>query len=527
MRKLFKTFAFLLVFVLITGTIPVQAKKELSMPKELVLYVDGSKGQKEDGTRCEIGDTQDVSALIQGFKSSTMKVTLSCAKNNVVKIDGTKIKAVGIGTADVNVTVSKKTTGKTTFSKTLKVIVKKNATKVTAVGIADCQIFQYGQTISVSLPTDDDTDLRALAVDVPDDIIIEADVTTRTWKVTFLGTGYATFTAIAYQSEEYPVATCKESFMVKVNPTFVGPLALKKSFINTGRSDNAVPVTMTANKAAQQSSVPASVKVCAKVEVVFKKGVEGSTITKLIKAPASVEIINNQKGSVEYPTPKVTTSPTTTTTPTVPPSETPTKTPTEAPTETPTEAPTPQVPVVSISGGGDYYLNDSASPITSSLSGNYDGEISYQWFKKSGLAEFSDDFSGNSGETAISGATSSSYTPSTSECGFWIYYVKVTNTCSGSSLSGTSNEVSVIVEPKPATIRWNANGGKWQSDSGDKTELVHDTTVGSALGITVADPIRDGYRFVGWSYSSSGSVITLPDVIPDNGLSFYAIWEQE
>ena len=36
----------------------------------------------------------------------------------------------------------------------------------------------------------------------------------------------------------------------------------------TGKSDNAVPVTMTANKAALSSSVPASVAVYAKVDVV-------------------------------------------------------------------------------------------------------------------------------------------------------------------------------------------------------------------------------------------------------------------
>ena len=59
-----------------------------------------------------------------------------------------------------------------------------------------------------------------------------------------------------------------------------------------------IPVEMTANKAALKSSVRTNVSVYAKVDVIFKKGAEGSTVTTK-KDGASAKVKNNTKGTVE------------------------------------------------------------------------------------------------------------------------------------------------------------------------------------------------------------------------------------
>ena len=70
------------------------------------------------------------------------------------------------------------------------------------------------------------------------------------------------------------------------------------NLIMKGKSDKAVPVTMTANKTALSSSVPASVAVYAKVDVVFKKGAEGSTVTTR-KDGATANVQNKTRGQIE------------------------------------------------------------------------------------------------------------------------------------------------------------------------------------------------------------------------------------
>ena len=53
MGKLFKICALLLVLSLVIGYVPVSAEDSLTMQKEKVLYLDGSKGKKADGTSCK------------------------------------------------------------------------------------------------------------------------------------------------------------------------------------------------------------------------------------------------------------------------------------------------------------------------------------------------------------------------------------------------------------------------------------------------------------------------------------------
>lgn len=63
--------------------------------------------------------------------------------------------------------------------------------------------------------------------------------------------------------------------------------------------------------------------------------------------------------------------------------------------------------------GATYSLNGKARPLTVEASVSDGGVLSYQWFKD---------------EKEISSAVTSSYTPSTTEVGSSVYYVRVTNT---------------------------------------------------------------------------------------------------
>lgn len=93
---------------------------------------------------------------------------------------------------------------------------------------------------------------------------------------------------------------------------------------------------------------------------------------------------------------------------------------------------TPTSPTFSTNFGTvtrSYYLNStSVEALTVSASGN--GTISYQWYKDS---------------SAISGATSSSYTPSATTSGDFTYYCKVTNTLNGTTSTSDTGAVNITI----------------------------------------------------------------------------------
>ncbi len=71
------------------------------------------------------------------------------------------------------------------------------------------------------------------------------------------------------------------------------------------------------------------------------------------------------------------------------------------------------------------------------------------------------------------------------------------------------------------TIAWNANGG--DALTGDYTSGSVD--FGTAIA-KPADPTRTGYDFAGWNTSASATTaITTAETMPDNDLTYYAVWE--
>ena len=223
MRKFFKSLAVLLALTLIVGVIPAAAADSLSMQKEKVLYLDGSKGQKEDGTQCKTSYKKLVANMIKGFDKDTMSVVLSSADKDIVKTTKAgRIVAKSLGTTTVTVTV-KDASDEVQLKQDLKVIVKKNATDATFTveNIADGDKFTVGQTIVVKLPRKGvDTDQRSLVSS--DDTIAtvkeQAD-SKRVYDVTFVKAGEVTITAKAYQSSKYPAKTAEKVMKVTVaNP---------------------------------------------------------------------------------------------------------------------------------------------------------------------------------------------------------------------------------------------------------------------------------------------------------------------
>ena len=90
---------------------------------------------------------------------------------------------------------------------------------------------------------------------------------------------------------------------------------------------------------------------------------------------------------------------------------------------------------------GNYSMNETAAALMVKASAN--GTLSYQWYKNSEKSI--------TGATAISGATSDSYIPSTTTEGVTYYYCVVTNTLNGTTKTKTSDIATVTVAEVIAT----------------------------------------------------------------------------
>ena len=97
-----------------------------------------------------------------------------------------------------------------------------------------------------------------------------------------------------------------------------------------------------------------------------------------------------------------------------------------------------QIPVISLQPvNGSYTQNATAAALTVSASVTK-GTLSYQWYSNTANSY--------TGMTSISGATSSSYTPSTASTGTRYYYCKITNTDNTASGNKTASIDSAIAE---------------------------------------------------------------------------------
>ena len=102
----------------------------------------------------------------------------------------------------------------------------------------------------------------------------------------------------------------------------------------------------------------------------------------------------------------------------------------------------PSITAQPATAAANYEQDAAATALSVTATGS--GTLTYQWYKNTTAS--------NTSGTAISGATSASYTPSTAEAGTLYYYCIVTNTESGKSgTTATSNVSGAITVTYPAT----------------------------------------------------------------------------
>jgi hypothetical protein len=146
-------------------------------------------------------------------------------------------------------------------------------------------------------------------------------------------------------------------------------------------------------------------------------------------------------------------------------------------------------PVITVQPVGGVYLpGASVTPLSVTASVTDGGSLTYQWYSTS--------TPGTSGGTAVSGATSASFTPSTVTAGTVYYYTEVTNT--NNSVDGTKTAVRASNAVKFIT--------GWESLS------VYEERGGSSYSFSPNSIIFANNRFVAvGGYISSGGQIGWSD----------------
>ena len=224
MKKFFKALALVLALTLVIGTIPVSADTATigikKNRKSWVVFLDGAKGLKADGTQAGRKRTYKISKLVEGFDEETMDIKLESTDKTVVKTSNKKDKVYGqkMGSALVNIYVYDKESEKLIGSTAILIKVKKNATEVNYyVADSEGNLVDTSKKLGVNVPytlvltrldaegNKTDTDYRRLTCEDAS-VTIEADEAYSAhtkYTVTFTKSGEFTLIGGAYQSEAY------------------------------------------------------------------------------------------------------------------------------------------------------------------------------------------------------------------------------------------------------------------------------------------------------------------------------------
>ena len=146
-------------------------------------------------------------------------------------------------------------------------------------------------------------------------------------------------------------------------------------------------------------------------------------------------------------------------------------------------------------------VNGTATTLTSSLSGVTG--LTYQWY--------SNTTSSNTGGTIIANATSSTYTPTTSNAGIKYYYVVVTNSTGCVSPSTVSGAITINAVPTIA-LASSTNNVTYDVNS-QTTTLSYSGTTGTPTDYSItwnANPTNSFATITNANLSSSPITITVP-----------------
>ena len=133
----------------------------------------------------------------------------------------------------------------------------------------------------------------------------------------------------------------------------------------------------------------------------------------------------------------------------------------------------------------------TAYSVTSSGAG-----LTYQWY--------SNTVNSNSGGSLISGANSSSYTPSTSTAGTLYYYCIVSGTCTSPAVSNVSGAVTVFALPVSGALTPTPATGAVCTG----TNVSATATAGSGGTGTITDVLQYRYDGGSWAAYTSGNSLT-------------------
>ena len=147
------------------------------------------------------------------------------------------------------------------------------------------------------------------------------------------------------------------------------------------------------------------------------------------------------------------------------------------------------------------------------------GTLSYQWYSNTTAV--------NSGGMPISGATGSSYAPSTGTAGAYYYYVAVANTIPDNGDGGTktavtvSNVATLTVSSQWYTVTYN------YSENGGISATATAATVGfgSAIDLTPTATKTD-WEFVGWNTDKNATAALTSLTMDFSDLTLYAIYRK-
>ncbi len=168
-----------------------------------------------------------------------------------------------------------------------------------------------------------------------------------------------------------------------------------------------------------------------------------------------------------------------------------------------------------------YNQGASATALSVSATAANDGALSYQWYKNETNKSALD----AEGAEAIDGATSATYTPSTTEAGTTYYFCKVTE--EGNANVATTRIATVKVSPAGYTVTYSL---------GDVTGTVGTLPEGADHVTSVTIPTnktlyKDGYTLTAWNDGSADHALgsemtvtantTLTPVFTANGASTY------
>lgn len=91
--------------------------------------------------------------------------------------------------------------------------------------------------------------------------------------------------------------------------------------------------------------------------------------------------------------------------------------------------------------------------------------------------------------------------------------------------NGASITVEAVWEAKKYPVKLDANGGTLSDGNAtfSKDDVAYDTVLSTVA--PVADPTRNGYKFLGWTATGASGYVTIPEKQIEGGINYTAAWE--